>query len=72
MQETLIVLGIVFVVFCLCALLGITVAAVTTYRTPWARCPKCFRWHNDIGEIADREPVTGIRVQQPKTCPECE
>ena len=36
----------------------------------WFYCPKCRRYHSDLG-ITDRPPIKGKIHMKPKCCPDC-
>ncbi len=56
------------VLLLLCAVIAAN--SIVNY-TSWWLCPRCWHWHNDIGERSDAIPTKGKCEVDPCICSDC-
>lgn len=67
--EDIIIPG--FITVALVAVWACIIAGAVRRTTPWARCPKCGVWHNDIGETQNHFPESGKLIAEQIPCGKC-
>jgi len=63
---TTLILAVACVIFA-----GVIAANCLLNNTRWHLCPRCWHWHNEIGERSDKAPIYGQLRSESCVCKVC-